>query len=233
MPEFKLQITSPRPFFAELPYYVWGRVNYDSEGNCKNPLDCGWTWIELTNRETKERLEISSDETVWTISGADPAASRIAHFLQRRCDGEWIAGLPQPDVGVWDHEQAANRAKLVATTFRNDLLVPFAVRHMFWGSWKWIGWFATDFTWVGRWIMDSLVRNDMRAVNLCIEWLRGGTFAETQSVALRYALVRFTGMSFGTDEEWVQWYDNAGGKTLYPAPDFDAWFEDLKVIHGE
>lgn len=27
-----LHLTSPRPCFAELPYYVWGQVNYDSDG---------------------------------------------------------------------------------------------------------------------------------------------------------------------------------------------------------
>ncbi len=74
MPELQLRITMPRPFFAELPYYVWGRVNYDSEGDCKNPLDRDWTWMDLANRETKEHVEDSSKGDTCTISGDEPAA---------------------------------------------------------------------------------------------------------------------------------------------------------------
>ena len=81
--------------------------------------------------------------------------------------------------------------------------------------------------------MDSVIRNDSRAVGLCIDWLRQGTFAESQSVALRYALNRLTGVSYQTDSEWVNWYDLSGGKQQFPEPDIDAWYEDLKAIHGE
>jgi hypothetical protein len=59
MTTHRLRLTRPRPFFAELTYYIWGQVNYDS-----------------------------------------------------------------------------------------------------WGSWKWIGWFGTESTWVGRCIMDSVIRKD-------------------------------------------------------------------------
>jgi hypothetical protein len=188
--------------------------------------------MELTNRETREHVEVSSQDEQWAVSGADPAASRIADLMQSRCEGEWLGDAPQLALGNWDRHQAAARAALVAANFQNELLAPFAVGHMFWGSWKWIGWFATEFTWVGRWIMDSVVRNDPRAANLCIEWLREGAFHETQSAALRYSLGRLTGLHFETDQDWVQWYDNAGGKSEYPVPDFDAWYEELKTIHG-
>jgi hypothetical protein len=113
--------------------------------------------------------------------------------------------------------------------FEKPELQPFNVGHLFWGSWKWVGWFATDFTWVGRWIMHSVVTNDPRAVNLCIEWLRSGTVAEQQSQALRYALNRLTGRSFATDKEWVEWYDKGGGFREYPEPDFNQWYAELKA----
>jgi hypothetical protein len=103
---------------------------------------------------------------------------------------------------------------------------------MFWGSWKWIGWFGTEFTWVGRWIMDSVVRNDSRAVGLCVDWLREGTFAPAQSTALRYALSRLTGREYDTDANWVSWYDSTG-KEAYPEPDIDTWYEDMKAIHDK
>jgi hypothetical protein len=230
MAEYTLHITQLRPYFAELPYYAWGRVNYDSEGDCKTPLDRNWTWIELTHRDSDEHIVISSDETKWTVSGDDPAAKRIAQFLKDRCGADSIT--PNPTLDDWDVVAANARAGRVAAEFENELLAPFAVGHLFWGSWKWIGWFGTDFTWVGRWIMDSVVRKDSRAVGLCIDWLREGTFAPEQSMALRYALSHFTGLEYGTDIEWVSWYDSTG-KEAYPDPDMSAWYEDMKAIHDE
>ena len=232
MAEYKLRVTEPRPFFAELPYYIWGQVNYDSEGDCKNPLDRDWTWMDLTHRGTNEHLDISSDGTEWTVSGPDPAAARVAYFIQHRSTAEPIGPAPEANLDDWNHQEAMGRASRVATEFENELLVPFAEGHMFWGSWKWIGWFGTDFTWVGRWIMDSVIRDDPRAVNLCIYWLREGTVGESQSSALRYALGRLTSLSYSTDNEWVQWYDS-GGDEQFPEADIDEWYEDLKAIHGE
>jgi hypothetical protein len=232
MAEYKLRITNDRPFFAELPYYLWGQVNYDSEGDCRTPLDRNWKWMELTHRETDEHLDIASDGNEWTISGPDPAAARLAFFMLKRCNAENVGPYLEDQLRSWNHNEAAARATRVAAEFQNELLMPFANGHMFWGSWKWIGWFGTEFTWVGRWIMDSVVRNDARAVNLCIYWLRNGTCHESQSKTLRYALERFTGQSYATDAEWLQWYDSVGSAT-YPEPDFDKWYADLKAIHGE
>jgi hypothetical protein len=230
MPEYRLRITDSRPYFAELPYYLWGRVNYDSEGNCKTPLDRNWTWMELTNRDTGDALEVTSNGSEWTVSGPDPHASRLVVFLHWRCAGDWVDGSPSIG-GEWKHADAIELTQRVAKEFENAALLPFAQGHLFWGSWKWIGWFGTTFTWVGRWIMDSVIRNDVRAVALCIDWLREGTYAEGQSSALRYALGRFTGRSFATDREWVNWYDG-DGKNQFPEPDMDAWYENLKDIHG-
>lgn len=102
------------------------------------------------------------------------------------------------------------------------------VGHSFSGSWKWVGWFATEFTWVGRWITYSVVTGDTRAVNLCACWLRDGTAGEPQSEALRYALGSLSGRSFATDQEWVQWYFDGGGIREYPEPGFKRWHADLK-----
>lgn len=189
--------------------------------------------MELTHRETDEQVDISSKNDEWEISGDEPAASRIAVLLGHRCDAVWVTPPTPPPMDGWDHEQAMARASCVARTFENELLAPFAIGHLFWGSWKWIGWFATDFTWVGRWIMDALIRNDSRAVILCIDWLREGTRGESQSAALRYALEKLTGLAFASDQEWVYWYDVSGGAASFPEPDMHAWFADLKTIHGE
>ncbi len=231
MPKYTLRITQSRPCFAELPYYLWGQVNYDSEGDCKTPLDRNWTWMQLTHRDTDEHVEVSSDGEEWTVSGDDPAARRVAQFLKERCAGGPLTPTPVTDDN-WDSQSASARAARVAAEFENELLKPFAEGHMFWGSWKWIGWFGTTFTWVGRWIMDSVVRNDPRAVTLCIDWLREGTFAPAQSVALRYALSRLTGLDYDSDPDWVAWYDSIGKET-YPEPDIKAWHEELKTLYDK
>jgi hypothetical protein len=231
MANYAAKLAGPRPFFAELPYYLWGRVNYDSEGDCSTPLDRAWTWMHLTHRETKERLAVTSEGDVWTVSGPDPAAARLVTFLIARCGGQVIAGEPEAHVGEWDHVTAMARAAAVARAFEDPLLVPFAVDHVFWGSWKWIGWFGTEFTWIGRWIMDAVVRNDPRAVEPCVDWLRDGTFSPSQSAALRHALGRLTGLGDATDAEWIAWYDQ-DGLERYPAPNIDAWYADLQKIHG-
>jgi hypothetical protein len=229
MPTHRLRLTGACPFFAELPYYLWGQVNYDSDGDCESPTDRAWRYLELTNRETGERLEIVEREGVWEIMGDDPLAARAALFMASRCRGEWIGPLPTEELRDWDHAGAASRAIRVRTEFERPELKPFDVGHLFWGSWKWIGWFGTEFTWVGRWIMDSVIRKDSRAVSLCVEWLRDGTCAEEQSQALRYALHALTGRSFPTDKEWVEWYDRGGGIQEYPEPDIDRWHEELQA----
>jgi hypothetical protein len=228
MATYQLQLTGPRPFFAEVPYYLWGQVNYDSEGDCKSPTDRNWTWLDLTNRETREHLEVSSREGTWDVMGEDPLAARAALLLVSRCGGEWVGPVPAGPLHGWDHQRASARAARVRQEFERPELRPFDAGHLFWGSWKWVGWFGTEFTWVGRWIMHSVGTNDTRAVNLCVEWLRSGTVAEAQSQALRYALNRLTGRSFATDREWVDWYATHGVRQ-YPEPDFHQWHAELKA----
>jgi mannose-6-phosphate isomerase-like protein (cupin superfamily) len=191
--------------------------------------------MELTHRETDEHLDIASDGNEWTISGPDPAAARLAFFMLKRCNAENVGPYLEDQLRSWNHNEAAARATRVAAEFQNELLMPFANGHMFWGSWKWIGWFGTEFTWVGRWIMDSVVRNDARAVNLCIYWLRNGTCHESQSKTLRYALERFTGQSYATDAEWLQWYDFQAdpGGVLDSEPHQHGAVECLSVLEGE
>jgi hypothetical protein len=70
MANYRLRLTEPRPFFAELPYYLWGEVSYDSEGDCKSPTDQSWTWLDLMNRETREHLPR------WTLQIRPPVDSK-------------------------------------------------------------------------------------------------------------------------------------------------------------
>ena len=236
MPIHEFTISSAPPYFAELPYYLWGSANYDSEGDCERPTDRSWTWMELERRVARHHLRIASDDSRWKCESEEPWASRAMLFLRARC-GAIDSGNALPNsAGHWDHEAAMHRAARVAAEFARPELEPFD-SHLFWGSWKWIGWFATEFTWVGRWIMLSVLKNDKRGVPLCIEWLAGGTFNEAQSSALRYALARLTGISKNTDKEWIRWYRGGlfatGHQVEYQKPDFDAWLGELKVEYAD
>lgn len=223
--EVECQVALPMPYFAELPYYLWGQINYDSEGDCKRPTDREWTWMYLENRMTRVQSVVKRDGNGCTISSTSTEiCTKVKAFLMQRTLKASPIELP-PN---WEHDRAMSRTELVAQEFEHELLKPFDF-HLFWGSWKWIGWFATDFTWVGRWIMHSVVRNDPRAVNLCIEWLRGGTVSGKQSAALRYALMKFTGETFTWNSRWLKWYDKRGGREQYPEPDFQEWCAEMQA----
>jgi hypothetical protein len=234
--EYRLIIETQRPYFAEIPYYLWGTVNYDSEGDCKRPTDRNWTWLELTHRGTREEVHIASTGPAWTVSGTGPATARAAHFLTTRCAVRQVEPDPAGDLFDWDHAKALERANRVAEKFAESRLAIFDSDY-FWGSWKWIGWFATDYTWVGRMIMVSVEKGDARGVPLCIDWLKGGTCHPDQSAILRKALTELTGETFGADKEWIRWYEGnllrKEAKDRYPEPDFNAWIKELKAEYGE
>jgi glycolate oxidase iron-sulfur subunit len=223
---YKLKIIRPRPYFAELAYYLWGEVNYDSQGDCERPTDRGWSYLILTNRETGEQIYVRGEQDSFVVrSPNSQLAARTAVFLSERTGGEFIEADPQEGVGQWNHHLALERALPVREEFERPELQPFDSA-VFWGSWKWIGLFASEFTWTGRCIMHSVPRRDKRAVYLCAFWLREGTVSPQQSAALRYALECLTDQEFPTDREWVEWYFRGGGLQAFPEPDFDAWVRE-------
>jgi hypothetical protein len=234
MATYRLQLDRPRPFFAEIPYYLWGQVNYDSEGDCKKPTDRQWTWMYLQHRGTQEVIDIKQDEGAWFVEGNDETAGRLVLFLAERCGATTDLAPAEPG-GAWDHAAALLRASRVASEFEQPALAPFD-SHLFWGSWKWIGWYATEFTWVGRWIMHSVVRNDPRGIPLCIDWLKAPPRSPQQEVALCYAVQRLSGEPTRGGREWVRWYEgdwfSKGAKFQYPEPNFDAWLAELKAEFG-
>jgi len=224
---YKLTIHKPRPYFAELPYYLWSEVNYKSDGNCRRPTDQRWTFLDLTNRDTHERMVTKGFFSKFTVVSDIPElAARTALFLIERSEASVIGDDPRLHIGSWSHTDALARTHRIREEFSRPELKPFD-SHLFWGSWKWVGWFATDFTWVGRWIMNAVLTQDTRAVFLCIQWLRDGTFHRNQSAALRSALSILTKQVFRTDKQWIDWYDTEGQQT-YPEPDFQKWLEELK-----
>lgn len=217
-----------RPYFAELPHYLWGPANYDSEGDCKKPTDRNWSELLLENRVSREAIELCLENGNWTIKSDGAVAPRIVRFLESRATIEKLGTPPESDS---QHRRGMKWANAVAKEFGKPELAPFD-SHDFWGSWKWIGWYGTQFTQMGRLIMHSVVRNDPRAVELCIQWIKAGTYSANQSAALRYALARLTGDRFQTNREWIKWYEGSwfskGARVRYPAPNFDSWIEGIK-----
>ena len=213
----ELQITAPRPYFAEIPYYLWGRMDYDSAGNCRHPRDREWTWLYLTHRDTDERIHITSEGPRWSVSGPALSVARACRFLTHRSSAITDGQQSPLDCGAdWNHDAGIERAAAVASQFDLPVLEPFGRDHAFWGSWKWIGWYATEFTWVGRLIMDSLVRDDPRAVALCIGWLEAPPAVASQAEALMHALRHHTGLEFDSPGKWIRWY-HSGGIRQFPA----------------
>jgi len=227
MHHYKLSITTLRPYFAEFPYALWGEVNYDSTGDCRRPTDREWTQLEIMHRSTRERLIITGSGAEFTVQAKDRSlAARAAMFLSERSGSTFIGEHPQARIGIWSYTKAYAATSRIRAEFPRSELIPFDSM-LFWGSWKWVGSFATDLTWVGRWIMNSLLTRDTRAVELCVYWLKSGTSHLDQSTALRHALHLLTGQQFASDQEWIKWYDETGYQQ-YPKPDFDDWLNDLK-----
>lgn len=230
----RIQLSRPLPYFAEIPYYLWGQVNYDSEGDCKKPTDRQWTWLDLQHRGTRETIEVKLTDNVCLVEGDGETAARLALFLGERC-GANVAAAPMEIGSSWDHAAGLLRASRVASEFDQSILAAFD-SNFFWGSWKWIGWYATEFTWVGRWIMHSVVRNDLRGIPLCIDWLKSPPRFSEQEVALCHAVQHLSGESARSGKEWVRWFEGSwlskGAKTRYPQPNIDAWLAELKSEFG-
>jgi hypothetical protein len=187
----------------------------------------------LQHRGTREVVDVRQENDEWLVAGEDETSARLARFLIERS-----GGTPDPSLtasaGYWDHAAAVARTLPVRSEFEQVVLAPFDTQ-LFWGSWKWIGWYATEFTWVGRWIMHSVVRNDPRAIELCIDWIKITRFPE-QAAALSYAVQRLSGEPARSPREWVRWYEGGwfskGAGQRFPKPDINAWLKELQHQYG-
>ena len=241
--EFVVNCHTDRPYFAEVPYFLWGAVDYASSGDARYPTDREWRELSLVQRATQEVVEImpapgAGRRVRLLVRALDPQlAVRTAYFLTWRTDGQTTRGPDQPleahsdlagHLAGWDREAALARSVRVRQTFGRAELLPFDDL-LFWPSWKWIGVPALARNRVGRWIMDAVLRRDARAVYLCIQWLRQGPAGPAQADALLYALQRLTGLEHSGPAAWLAWYA-AGGQVQYPKPDFAAWWATLDHI---
>jgi hypothetical protein len=183
----------------------------------------------LQHRVTREVIDIKEENGQWVIDGDEATSARLALFLLDRC-GDGAEPSILSSAGNWDHATALARTLPVQSEFEQPSLVPFDTK-WFWGSWKWIGWYATEFTWVGRWIMHSVVRRDPRAISLCIDWIKRTRFPE-QAAVLAYAVQHLSGEPPRSPREWVRWYEGGwfskGAKQRFPEVDINTWLAELK-----
>jgi len=230
---FKITTTQPKPYFAEIPYAVWGDVNYESIGDCEFPTDSKWTLLRIYNRETDQIILIEDVNNELIIQATDSQiAVQTALFLIERCDAKFLEGsLNQTEVGSWTYLKAKKNTERVRALFSNKDLKLFDSK-LFWESWKWAGASTTDLTWSGRMIMNSINDHDPRGVSLCIDWLEDSPYYKAQKKALIYALKFLTGLTFETAQEWTDWYHGSLGAEpgikLYPIPDFEDWKRDIE-----
>lgn len=128
-----LIISTPRPYFAEVPYYLWSDVNYDSDGDCRRPTDREWTWLRIENRVSGDEVEIWRDGNSWRISGDDPYVGRTLLLLRDRCKATFPNRLLSLN-DDWDHSMGMHRADKVRALFQDKRLSPFD-DNVFFGSW--------------------------------------------------------------------------------------------------
>ena len=144
------------PYFAILPYYLWGEVNYNSDGDCKTPLDKTWTYLEVYDRSNRDNyfaINVNKNKTKLIIKGNSESVKGIFDFFSKS-----------------PNEKAMKRALAVNYCFEHPALKKFATDHSFWGSWKWIGTMASEFTITGRWIMLDAMMKNTRGIFVANSW---------------------------------------------------------------
>src|SRR5690349_15495894 len=81
------------PYFAEVPAFCWGNVDYTFETDAAYPTDREWRRLALVNRATGGRVSITPADAarrrpVLAVSASDPdLAARATYFLLWRTDG--------------------------------------------------------------------------------------------------------------------------------------------------
>lgn len=171
---------SPLPFFAEYPYFLWGEVNYDSDGDCERPTDRSWTELWLTNRADERHItacRASPDAADLRITGGEAEdVERAAYLTALRtggtvCDTRSGAALSQEQIAVPWSDLAARLADAdaVRTMFLDAALTAFD-DHAWWGGWKWKGDFATEFATGLRQTIKAV--HERKADDALLAWLR-------------------------------------------------------------
>ncbi len=100
--KFSLYLIEPgsRPPFSAVAHYLWGKEDFDSDGNSRHPNDDQWTELTVIRRPTNsERLDIdpvSENPLVLKISSTSSSLARKgAQFLVANSGGTICAEWPR------------------------------------------------------------------------------------------------------------------------------------------
>jgi hypothetical protein len=197
----------PFPFFAEYPYFLWGEVNYDSDGDCVRPTDRNWRWLEVVHRETGERVTISRDDSapgLYVCVADELMSARLAAYLTAlRSAGHVLDGHGQREIRPEEYaprpadraerEQRLARAEQARAMFLNSALAPFDSMR-WWAGWKWTGRIASEFALGQRLAMLAVQegRANRRTIKELRAWWEAGPEASERE-GVRAALRAATG----------------------------------------
>lgn len=242
---FLVHCAAACPYFAEVPAFCWGNVDYEFQTDARYPTDREWRRLALLNRATGERLVIAPAgeaprRPVLAVRASTPdLAARATYFLLWRTDGRaqppHDSSLAAPEdfvarLGRWDVAAALARSVRVRDEFGRVELLAFDTP-TFWAGWKWAGAWATPDAQALRLLMTALLRRDPRGVPLAITLLRQGVPSAEHAAALHNVLSRLTRLSLDTTPAWLAWYAGAGHRQ-YPAPDWTAWRDEVLRAEG-
>ena len=194
------------PFFAEYPYFLWGEVNYDSEGDCEKPTDRNWNFLYLAHRAEKDEIEISNqpkgiESRMYQVAGEKLQLVRLAAYLTALRTG---GSILEPEssremkvsefVGLLDRpDDRLTLAEQVRAMFLNPALIPFDSK-AWWGGWKWCGYFGTKFTIGLRLTMQAVIEGkaDREMIDWLLEWWNEPPLSSHRE-GVRYAIATLTG----------------------------------------
>ena len=82
-----VRITFPSkglPHCSSIPYDLWGKVDYDSNGDCDFETPNEWSFLYARNRVDKTKwfkIKVSDDKQSVTIEGDDESVNRLKEIL--------------------------------------------------------------------------------------------------------------------------------------------------------
>jgi hypothetical protein len=127
-----VRIGGPRPPYDKLAKYLWGAVDFDSDGDSVEPGSTNWTELTLINRQDEtQRIDvdpISESPLLLEIrSESEELAARTARFLADQTHGHIV------EQGTW-HRHRHRVGPSEVLVFRTKELLNdtvFGLRTMF------------------------------------------------------------------------------------------------------
>jgi hypothetical protein len=212
------------PFFAEYAAFCWGKVDYETQGDCERPTDRRWNWLEVSARATRDRLlvfrppeagkataqfphpllvEATASRLVWLAAYLTLRRSRAVAFLKRRGHMAGYAAIADQLLAGEDLEGRWNRCDELRGQFESEALRPYDTP-AWWGGWKWEGDFSSPSSAPRRRLLRAVLSGDRSASCGLIDDMERGIPPELHDGYL-CALKTLTGEEFAGQAEWLIW----------------------------